>query len=292
MALCYIALCCTKQCAVNASLHCGSKYGLRASCAFLFRFRCNSVHEVPTNNLQTFVITAHEEQCYCLGRNWVVFKLGHWKCILRVLKVWNPRFTKDRVAVRSLCDVGSTRQVQQQQVQDCRCKWDLGSCWKVRDTYWYLPTFRQNLRVPSSGVKEFKRQQFLLDCLTLADLQVVPKRLKLQIYAASRSKRARFIISFSDPVASVQLSAANMKQPSVTAGWWLVFWTCRVLPSLVLTVPSSSAPYDSSTVPYTGHTAPCRSLSIHYSLLSVARRVQSGAITVVMYSARKWSSKV
>ena len=84
-----------------------------------------------------------------------------------------------------------------------------------------------------------------------------------------------------------------MKQTSVTpAAWWFVFWRCRVLPSLVLTVPSSSAPRDSSTVPYTGHTAPYRSLKFIIHCLSFARRVQSGAITVVMYSANKWSSKV
>jgi len=33
---------------------------------------------------------------------------------------------------------------------------------------------------------------------------VVPKRLKLQIYTASHSKRSKFIISFFGPVASVQ----------------------------------------------------------------------------------------
>jgi len=70
-----------------------------------------------------------------------------------------------------------------------------------------------------------------------------------------------------DPVASVQLSAATVKQLSVAAsGRVIVFGRCRVLPSLVLTVPSSSAPDDSSTLPYKGHTAPYRSLSIHYSL--------------------------
>lgn len=89
------------------------------------------------------------------------------------------------------------------------------------------------------------------------------------------------------PAASVQLSATNVKQPSVTAGGlMIVFGRCRVTPSLVLAVLSSSAPDDASTAPYTGHTAPYRSLSIHYSL-SVARRVQSGAVTVVMYSANK-----
>lgn len=106
-----------KQCAVNAKPHCGSKYGLRASYLSLCRVRCNSVHEVPTNNLLTAVTTAHVQQCYCWGVSELCLSVTTESASYVLGKYGTLDITEHRLAVSSLCGI-STRQVQQQDVQD------------------------------------------------------------------------------------------------------------------------------------------------------------------------------